>query len=374
MKYSKKLIGIFLYLFTIVSSYAYSDSTYYYRLLEEINHNLDEENYAENYDLYDQITKSDTFLQIDCYLQGQLVNKVGVTYYLDYKEYQAIALFRQILETIWDDCESVSAVEYANTLYNIGVSYQYTPEIHLGSSYIDRALLMLENQQLDTLELATKYHGAGSYYSEIKDQEKAETYFNNALNLYKTLPDEALSIFDVYNELIILNLEFEEFVDLSKYLNAAVRLQKEYPTLIPEADLAFVYLNGAIGEVELNHLDPALNYAELALKLINQDDQKQLYSNALEIKASVYQKKGNYRLAQQYFEQVLQIRIHSQELISDRLSKAIAYENLSELFWELDSITQALEFVNLALEQLFIGYTFDQNRNPSFMIIRLIIR
>ena len=340
------------------------DSAYFLSVQRAINQNLESEHYVENYSIYDRMMGTDSFMQLSCFQKGQLVHKIGVSYYLDYKEYQAIRVFKEVLDDYWKNCKEVPTVEYANTLYNVGVSYQYTPEIHLGSSYIDRAILILEDAQVDSLELAIKYQGAGNYYSETKDQEKAETYFNNAINLYQAYPDEVLSLFDIYNELIILNLEFKRYASISTYLKAATGLQQANPDQIQEQELALVLLNGAIAEIELLDYDKAERFTDQALQLIDPELQTNLLSNAWEIKGVINQRRGNFEMAKRYFDQILDIRIHRENRESDLLSRAIAYENLSDLYRENDLFNHALYNINLALQELFSSFLFDQRNNP----------
>ncbi len=341
-----------------------NDTILYRSIVQQLDHFGDLEAYDSVYYIYDHWIKTDSFNFMSCVEKGRIAHKVGVCYYLDNQEYQAVEKFKKALE-FWTNCSEIDQSEVANTRFNIGVSYQYTPDIHLGKTYVNKAIQYLESDEsTDMLDLAYKYQGAGAFYAELNDLVQSETYYQNALNLFLQLPEEKYELIYMYNLLMVLHLEFKNYDAAKNDVQKALDLSDQYPELSTSDDLAYIHLNGAIAYLETDMLDQARHHANVGLGFLDETEQPDLYSNGIELLGAICKQEGNYVDSRKYFDVVLQLRFESRRDNFNHLSRAIALENISEWHLAQREWKESLDFINDALRELCFSHKLDSEKNP----------
>ena len=91
--------------------------------------------------------------------------------------------------------------------------------------------------------MAHKYYGIGGFYQELNDIFRAELYYQNAINLFQEQKGYKEKEFKVLNDLITMSMEFRDFEKAKKYINEALSVYNNSPSVISPRNLAMVYLN-----------------------------------------------------------------------------------------------------------------------------------
>lgn len=358
-------ILIFLIGFPYSSFLSAQDDITFDHIVDLIYDRLDNHNEHLNLDYIDSLTTTSFYNSLNCFQKGKIYHLLGVTHYVLNQEKEAISAFEEFALAKWEDCDDVPDTEKANTIFNIGIAYQYTDEPHHSKSYIERALSIFEKDpDYNPLFLAQNYLGAGNYYIEIHDIEKAEAYFLNALNIYKQLPDTELDIFDIYNLLIILNLDFENFKEAKNYFTKAISYYQKKSSIIPADVLSQVYMNGAEVLRALREYEEAAYTVHKAMSHINKTNHPVLYAIGLEILGTIDKEKGADERALKYFHEILKIRRDNEEGVHSNRSISIAYENIGELLLTQDNFLQAEQYIDSATLALSGTLDFDSDNNP----------
>ncbi len=363
---NQSLITVCFLFFVCASKAAVQkDASFFDRCYHEINQNIKQRNYEKNIKLIDRIAKQQAFIQLDCYQKGKIFHKIGVSYYKLDNEKDAIDYYKNKALVIWESCEVVPQSERANTIYNIGVSYQYLDNLEFAKLYLDKALYIFENDSLypDNM-LARKYRGTGSFYQELNDIFRAELYYVNALNIYREENGNQEKEFQILNDLITMNMEFRKFNNAKKYIAEALKIQEHFPELIPKRSLAMVYLNAGTTYLGLKEYKQSQKIAQKSLALLDKKNDAFNYSIALELLAIINADLENFDISEQYMHDVLEIR--KQLGIDGDYKDAIArgYENLCDVLIRKGNVDKANTSLNKAFEFLLPDEEFDQNNLP----------
>ena len=91
---------------------------------------------------------------------------------------------------------------------------------------------------------------------------------------------------------------------------------------ISELDLSFIYHNAGITHLELGEYEQALEKCNLELSLINEKENPQAYSNAIELMAMIHGDQEAYGEAFALLDRVVRIR-------RNHLTNAESYKNLA---------------------------------------------
>ncbi len=336
------------------------------RMLSILDHNLGQDLPDQNIALRDEIMGNDSFQLLNCYEQGQLVHKLGVSFYLTDQEVKAIDLFHRVVYDYWHNCPDVLNHERANSMYNIGVCYQYTPEKYKAQSYIDSAIFLLEKDSSYSRQaLAEKYLGAGSYYSDLRDHEKARNYLAQAYQLFGQEEEYAYEKFTVLNLLLILHLEFKEYEHVIQIFREAKSQYAIAYGNLESVDLALIYLNVAIAFFETGEYALAQKHCQRGLNLVSFEKHADIYSNGIETMAMISKSQGHYLEAERHFKRVLELRNSDlPNLRHSALSRSVALENLGELYFQQGRERLALKYLNEALRTLCGYLIFNRNHLP----------
>ena len=348
-----KIISFFLCC-TLLSA---QDNAYFNQLYTSINNNIENGQWENNFDLIKEVTTQEAFRKLDCYLKGKIFHKIGVSYYLDNQEDEAIRYFTDFALSTWSNCPQVPAEERANTIFNIGISYQYLNQPEKAKKHLNQALVIFENTADYPLEaLAEKYHGVGNYYQEIYDFFRAKLYFESALNIYRELPGTALTRLDILNNLILIQTDLKDYQGANDYFAMALNLINNNRAAFSNEDLFFIYQNAGRADFNAKNLDRAKEKSKVVLSLINKDKDSHYYTLALELAASIHLEENNFKLAEKLFLEVLSIRTahyHNNDIDPGIYSYlALAYQNLCELRLKQKKFDLATKYLDKGFVQI----------------------
>ncbi|WP_299438510.1 CHAT domain-containing tetratricopeptide repeat protein [uncultured Aquimarina sp.] len=342
-----------------------NDYDFFEEHYQKINQNIKQGFYESNLQLIKQLEKQTLFQELDCYHQGKIWHKIGVSYYKLNRESEAIACYKDKVLLLWENCPKVPPSEKANTIYNIGVSYQYLNDIKPAKIYLDKALYIFENDSLyPTHKLAQKYHGIGKFYKTLNDPFRAELYFLNAINLYRKQKNSKEKEFKVLNDLIGISMEFKDYTKAKKYINDALLIHRDFPEVIPQRNLAMVYLNAGTTYLGLKKYSTAQQMAQESLNLLNKVNESFYYSIALELLAIINVDQENFEVAEKYMNQVIHIRKQLDRNQKQQDAIARGYENLCDIFIRKKDISNANQSLNKAFDILLPKGSFDVNHLP----------
>ncbi len=337
-------------------------------IIDEMRLNINNNFLQRNIALLDSLNGNGVLQSLSCLYRGRVYHQLGVSLYLLDREEEAIEIFRDSVLWTWENCE-VPLSEKANTIYNIGISYQYTDEPLRGKAYIDKALLIFEKDTSYTAEdLVLKYQGAGNYFADMHEIVRAESYYQSALQMYAAIPESKLERLDILNRLIILNLDLKRYEEAySYYLMVLDALQSSEKNIEP-VDQALLYLNGANVLLELGKNAAAKEAGFRALGLLNKTNQPGYYSNGLELLGMIEKKSGQFSDALLYYHQALVLRENNRNDMYSAQSRANALENISEIYYEQEEYIEAMDYIDRALMAINISTTMDSVHNPSTSI------
>ncbi|MBW1299059.1 CHAT domain-containing protein [Aquimarina litoralis] len=364
------IITTYFLLFLSVSLAASTnDNDFFKEQYQKINQNIRQGYYKDNLQLIKQLEKEARYQELDCYQKGKIWHKIGVSYYKLNREKEAITYYKDKVLNSWEDCPQVPASEKANTIYNIGVSYQYLNNMEAAKKYIDQALNIFENDtNYPSEKLARKYHGIGRFYKELNDAFRAELYYQNAINLYRKQGGNKFKEFDALNNLIAMNNNFRAYNKSKKYIKEALSIYNSFPEAIPQLNLAMVYLNAGSTYFELKEYQSAKEMAKRSLLILNEETEPFYYSIALEIIAMIHADERNFNAAEKDMGRVLEIRkkLYSEDGNQKQMGRV--YENLSDILIRKGDIAKADDYISKEFKMLVPVGSFDQDNLPIIRI------
>ncbi|WP_299212308.1 CHAT domain-containing tetratricopeptide repeat protein [uncultured Aquimarina sp.] len=341
------------------------DNDFFNEYYQKINQNIKQGLYEDNLLLIKKLEQQTLYQKLDCYRKGKIWHKIGVSYYKLNREPEAIECFENKVLRTWEDCPKVPASERANTIYNIGISYQYLNNLESAKIYIDQALNIFENDTAyPSNKLARKYHGIGRFYKELNDAFRAELYYKNAINLYQKQGGNKLKEFDALNNLIVMNNNFKEYFKSKEYIKNTLSIYNSFPKEIPQNNLAMVYLNAGTTYLGLREYATALQMSQKALTLLNVETEPFNYSIALELMAMIKAEEKRFNLAETHMNKVIEIRKVLYSKGERQQQMALAYENLSDILIRKGDIVSANNQLDKAFNILVPTGSFDNNHLP----------
>ena len=365
----KRIHGHFLMicLLSLLNVSVFAQSELYSSYQNELLSNLDGDDPEANLELIKGLLDNPLWSSLSCDEKGRLLHLIGLThYYLD-DEYTAISYFEKAINGAWKNCPTISDSEVANTRFNIGVSYQYTPEIRKAKPYLDQAIYSLERDSAyPEMELAYKYQWAGDYYSYIKDFHRSKSYLNQAQRIFRKDSNSISDLFQVNNQLLILALEFEDFDEAIRYANLNQEILVQFPELNSEFDLAQFYLNTTVAYIESNRFQEALSTHSLASEYIESQNTDQ-FANSLEYLGMIKKRKGESRKALELFEKVELLRRDAVTIQQRSKAISLCLENQSSVLFDLGENDKALELINRSITVLEPGIQIENDGSPKLV-------
>ena len=360
--------NLFLLIVSIVSLSPFlsaSDSLYFARIYDEINQNISEGNFEQNFENIERLVQEEEFRGLGCYEKGKVFHKIGLSYYLVDQEDEAIRLFKDSVLTIWENCLDVPRVEKAKTTFNIGICYRYLREPERAKEYLDEALTIFENDpDYPPYELARKFQGLGDFYRDYHDSFRTELYYENALNLYEGIEGTEGKQFSILNNLLIMSLDFKKYDKSKEYYERAYKLYKKNEGAIGSLKLSMIQQNVGIAYWELKEFDAAAESSKAALELIEKEETPLYYTNAIELAAMVEGDKKNFEKAFPMLQEVIDIRSQNLSNSDSKLHLGSAYENMGDLHRKKGDLAMADSFYFQAFKTVVIKGSYAEDNTP----------
>lgn len=340
-----------------------------YSPIDKIESWINENDFNAIYDYIKTDNFHNIYKKLDCHEKGKISHLIGKVYYIDNQNLVAIEYFKKAVEVEWKNCNSTSKKEMSNTIYNIGISYKYTDQMIFGKKYIDSAMFIIEGiVDYPKDEIALKYQGAGSYFAEIGDFTKSETYLRNAINESKYLDE--IDAYYIHIDLLSLYLKFKKYTlakDLIKTIDSKFIVAN---MSLLHVDYAIYLLNCAEVFLKTNNAPKAEELCSEAIKLLDKRD-IDLLSNAYEIMGVIYYRKKEFDRSKMYYEKAFNLRLDEKNIIQANLAKSYSLENLAELELAKNNYAKSLMNVNAAIALNSIGLTLDTNENPNLNSVEI---
>jgi len=354
-----------LFLLALNQNAAAADDAYFNRLFARISGYIEEGEYEKALGALPLFSGEKEFKALGCYQKGRILHKIGVAYYLLDREKEAIQCFRDSVLAIWRDCPETPAAERANTIYNIGICYQYLGDAQQAKRHLDEALLIFENApDYAPFDLARKYQGIANFYRDNFDFFRAGLYYENALNIFRKIEGTESMRFDILNSFLILSIDRKDYKKAEAYFEEAMALYRKSPGSIEDDGLSILYQNAGICYLERGELAKAVESTRSGLKLIDPSTAPALYSNAIEKIAVINRRQKQFSRAIEGLNEVIRLRKANLNNAEDYQHLAYAYENLFEVYRDKGDLGRAGAFLQKAFETLLIQKAFDENGAP----------
>lgn len=336
--------------------------TSYKVLIERLNNNIDAKRIERNLELAHTADFKKALEGFTCVEQGKINHLMGLSYYLLYKEANAVEYFERAVFDNWKDCREVEEKDVANTMFNIGICYQYSTEIHKGKYYLDTALMIMEHvENYPKEDLASKYEGAGYYYLELNNYSRAENLLRQAANLEEYVDSYTLMNIRL-NQLILYNT----YAKYDEAESIFLRVDSLYHQNFQEYDnelRVLYFLNTAAVCLHLNRFDESEQRIQEAFKYISNEDVG-LRSDAKEILGNICVKREKYKEARRWFTESYAFRKKHNLRVQDKLAESISLHNLSEVEYFLGNYDNAIELINESINIISSKLKKDASNNP----------
>lgn len=358
-------IALALFCLALNLNSADARNPYFEHLFARISGYLEEGEYEKALEALPRFSGEKKFQALSCYQKGRILHKIGVAYYLLDREKDAIQCFRDSVLAIWRNCPEVPGPERANTIYNIGICYQYLGDFQQAKRHLDEALLIFENApDYASFDLARKYQGVANFYRDNFDFFRAELYYENALSIFRETEGAESQRFDILNSFLILCIDRKMYEKAEMYFEEAMALYRKFPGSIDNYKLSILYQNAGILYLEQGELKKAMENTRPGLKLIDPSVAPDLYSNAIEKIAVINRRQKQFSQAIEGLNEVIRLRKANLNNAEDYQQLAYAYENIFEVYKDKGDLGRAEAFLQKAFETLLPEAVFDVNGAP----------
>ena len=266
--------------------------------------------------------------------EGNVLNKLGLLY-TKYYQYDKGILSYLKASAVY---EAMKDEEMIGVVYNnIGLNYGYRQEYGIELKYHYKALDLFNKIQ-DKSRQAMSYINIGKVYARIDDLDKALGYFEKARKMYDQLGDKRrlsicqnniasiyayqgkyLQAYENYRKALRLYRQLENrrgismvlynmttpMLKLKMFDSTQIVLDQAMEMLKTDKDtagLAICHNNLGMLQVELGAFDTAEKYFLLAYTEAEKTNQKELLLECNIQLSEVYQAKGDYKSALNYFK------------------------------------------------------------------------
>lgn len=327
-----------------------------------IEENISNDHIDKNLALVQQGKISEIVQSFNCKDAGRIYHLIGVSYYSNHQELEAIKYFKKAVYENWDNCPEVDPKNIVNSLFNIGVSYQYIGDMYTGKEYLDTAIILMENiEDFPKEDLATKYEAIGYYYIELNDFYRARNFLRQAATLEEHIdPYTTLSI--RINQMILYN-QYKKKAKAKEIYLKTKELFKAYESEFDDDIKLIYYLNVASVQFSLGNLDKSEAYISKALDLAQGEDYE-IITDAKEILGSICLKRKDYECALKNFREVNQYREDANLAVKDSHAESIALHNLSEAELLVGNDSIALALINKSIEKITPKLGRDEFKDP----------
>lgn len=251
---------------------------------------------------------------------------------------KAIMSYLEIINVFNEDIHDTS---FLRIYSNIASSFYLTGNFNK-SIYYYTLCADIYDLKFDTLQQIQTYRRIGISYRKLKMYEKAEKFYSKGLamahkiNSVKNVGNIYISLGNLYREKGNLQKARQFFL---QSIQIGLRTKDTLNIAVNNVNFAeLAYLS--------NDYDSVIYYLELSLKYQRSVDHKFLDSGTFLYFAKAYHKKGDYKLAEKYLNQTIEI-----ETVSYSPKRLVtAYKLMSEIYQDQEKYEQANNFLqNYAL-------------------------
>lgn len=213
--------------------------------------------------------------------------------------------------------------------------------------------------------IANNYSQIGSVFALLKDFDKAELYYLNALEILKDcFGEESLYYADNVTELGLLYYETQEYQKaLECFITSHNIIQNNYS--LNEVEYAYSYNNLGDTYCQLGEQNKGIQYYLSALKLFENYNLFEEICIVYHNLGNAYSYDTNYKLSKKYYYKSIELsnKIRSQK----NLYKAFTHQRLGELFLKQDRLDEAYLHFTKAVQELSLLNNDSSFYNLNFL-------
>ncbi|TNE65824.1 MAG: CHAT domain-containing protein [Bacteroidetes bacterium] len=293
----------------------------------------------------------------------QLRKDLGVVYRNNAQFERAIAWFRSIQDDLWQKPRNTDEYKKLVWVYaDIGYSYQKLNQYQSTREYYDKArsLYLKEVGGEDPVLAHYIYSELGNAYNRLRDYEQADIYLRRRKDILLEAGkwDGAAG---ALNDLGIVYTNEGQYQEAADIFSEGLALP----------DVGFenkVYLMTNLGFALMNtgELEAGLQYTRRCEEYIrnapvSEEDKTDLLIWVYDNLRELYQEKGDYESAEQYY--ALKNRLIQQSLSGNRRALALSLITRGRMYLDWGKPQQALQDFHNALQYFMPGFTPDSSIN-----------
>jgi len=250
----------------------------------------------------------------------------------------------------------------ATVLSGLGRAYLYIPETKIAKEYYERAIAIKEENKKFDSHLAVYYNNLSICFDKEKKYDSSLIYINKSIFLKKKEKD-FFKLISAYNNkaytLYLLKRYKEAETNVKLAIKIADSLNLEDETLYPYA----TYSEILIAQNKLDEAEIAMNKS---IDLSKKYDDLYLADDNLFMLYSVYNEKGNYKKALDYFKQ------RSVVLDSIRAKRKRYQENKLAIEYETEKKNKAITLLNAENEINSLDLKKSRQLQITFLLTALL--
>ncbi len=349
------LVKILLISYFLASNIA-GNSQSSVEFLAQINANISNGKAGENYALYQEKRGQGFFDSLDCITSGKIFHRIGVSLYFADVNLEAADFYKTVVLPNWESCPQKKASDYANSLYNTGVSLQFAENYREARSYFYKSLQLFEaDSTYSKIRLSTKYAGIARFYKEAQAYVRAEDYYKTAIELVRSTSGQEIRKAGYYQDVGITLNDSKKFAEAIPYFLEAISIYSEYQD---QRKLAMTYHNISISYLSIDSLSVAEEHVNRAASL--HSDNLNFLSNDLEVLGLINAKRGKQKESERFLKRSLVLR---KKFKGNNRAISSSYENLAELYFSQDK-NIAVKYIDSAIFTLIINPAQNDFGNP----------
>lgn len=344
MKKSYPFLFLFLSLTLPAAAWQNIDSLFEV-VLSEVNV-LKQERQADAILRLNDIRNNPEFEQANCENRLGFYRNMGICLYYLNRSTEALTYWKDSTLVIGISCKGAESQFVSSTHRLIGLAYEELTNWEQQVFHLEQALVIQEKQDtLDFEALGDLYVSIAELNIQLGDYQEGFNYLEQAQNTYDQHQgdpvDNEARLYEIWG---LAAYEAGLFAESIEKSGVALNLSGgEAPTNI--------YHNRGSAYLQLQQYEQALYNANTALAIQELRNDTAGISSSKELLATVYKRKGDYRLAAQLYRESLTLR---QEFSKVNLDAHVAnsYENLADLAQLRNASDEAITLYQQSIAQL----------------------
>lgn len=342
----KSYLFIYCFLFGALPAAAWQNID---SLFEVVLAAVDELKYEKQADAIlrlDDIRNHPEFEQATCEHRLGYYRNMGICFYYLNRPTEALTYWKDSTLVIGTSCKGAESPFVAGTHRLIGLAYVELTDREQQIFHLEQALAIQEKQDKPDFEaLGDLLVSIAELYIQLGDYQEVFNYLEQAQNSYgqhqgSPVVNEA-RLYEIWG---LAAYEASAFGEAIAKSNIALTLYRQDAP-------ANVFHNMGAAHLQLQQYEQAMSRANVALAMHQRTGNSAGIASVKELIATIYKRRGDYRLAEQFYTESLVLR---QENSTGNLDAYVAnsYENLADLAQLRNASNEAITLYQQSIAQL----------------------